>query len=83
MSFTLVIFISNLHMFSLGNYMVFEYKGWKLYCRDVALKTGKIQRIYFFSKNEPKSGTPCDLPKGYRVIEAKTKGSGMPYITKH
>jgi len=30
--------------------MVFEYEGWSLYTRDVNLKGGRIQTIYFFSK---------------------------------
>ena len=63
--------------------MVFTHRGWTLYTRDVELRSGRNQTIYFFGKNKPKSGTPCDMPKGYRVKEAKTKGSGMPYITKH
>jgi len=63
--------------------MVFTYNGWTLYTLNVKLTSGKVQAIYFFSKKKPKRGVPCDMPKGYRVKEAKTKGSGMPYITKH
>ena len=63
--------------------MVFTYKGWTLYTRNVTLKGGRKQTIYFFSKKTPKSGTPCDKPEEYGVKEAKTKGSGMPYLTKH
>jgi hypothetical protein len=63
--------------------MTYTYKGWILHTREVNLKGGKSQKIYFFSKSNPKTGIPCDLPEGYRVKEAKTKGSGMPYLTKH
>ena len=64
--------------------MYFTYKGWTLYQRKVELKGGGgSQIIYFFSKGKPNSGTPSEMPNGYRVLEAKTKGSGMPYLTKH
>lgn len=63
--------------------MVFTHNKWTLYKRNVKLKGGKNQTIYFFSKKTPKSGIPCDMPEGYRIKEAKTKGSGMPYLTKH
>ena len=41
--------------------MVYKYKSSKgkeyiLYTRDVKLKGGKIQTIYFFSARKPKSG---------------------------
>jgi len=63
--------------------MVFKYKDWTLYYKDVTLKGGINQRIYFFAKNIPKSGTVCDLPEGYRLLKTdETRGSGMPYITK-
>ena len=62
--------------------MAFVYKDWTLHCRNVTLKGGKTVTIYFFSKKKPKSGKPCDMPEGYRVKEARTKGSGMPYVTK-
>ena len=42
--------------------MVFKHEGWTLYKKDVKLKGGKIQTIYYFSKGTPKSGTPCDKP---------------------
>ena len=47
--------------------MAFTHEGWTLYCRDVKLKGGKNQKIYFFSKRTPKSGTPCDKPANYNV----------------
>ncbi len=60
--------------------MVYEQNGWKLYKRDVTLKGGRNQTIYFFSKRSPKSGTPCDLPPGYVV--GVNKRTGLPYLKK-
>jgi len=60
--------------------MSFEYEGWTLYTREVELKGGRIQRIYFFSKRSPKSGTPCDKPDGYTV--GVNKRTGLPYLKK-
>ena len=60
--------------------MVYTYEGWTLYCKDVKLKGGKIQTIYFFSKRRPKSGTPCNLPDGYKV--EVNKRTGLPYLKK-
>ena len=62
--------------------MVFTYKGWTLYTRYVNLKGGRNQRIYFFAKNEPKSGEPCDIPQGWGIKQSKNSGSGMPYLRK-
>lgn len=62
--------------------MTYTYKDWTLYKRDVKLKGGKNQTIYFFAKRKPKSGVPCDMPEGYRLLESKASGSGMPYVTK-
>ena len=64
--------------------MAYTYKDWTLHKRDVKLKGGKNQTIYFFAKKKPKSGGPCDMPEGYRLLKTNEKrGSGMPYITKH
>ena len=64
--------------------MVYKYKDWALYKRDITLKGGKNQTIYFFAKGKPKSGTPCDMPEGYKLLKTdESKGSGMPYLTKH
>lgn len=51
-----------------------------LHTRDVELKGGRKQTIYFFSKkgNTPKSGNPCDLPGGKEVgINSRT---GLPFL---
>ena len=60
--------------------MVFKYEGWTLYTRDVKLKGGKNQTIYFFSKRTPKSGRPCEMPSGYSV--GINKRTGLPYLKK-
>jgi hypothetical protein len=60
--------------------MVYTHGDWKLYKRDVKLKGGKMQTIYFFSRRTPKSGTPCDLPNGYKV--EINKRTGLPYLRK-
>ena len=60
--------------------MAFMYEGWTLYCREVELKGGKKQMIYFFSKRKPKSGNPCEKPSGYKV--GVNKRTGLPYLKK-
>ena len=47
-------------------------KGIKHYLRylDVKLRSGKLERVYFFTKNEKYSkGEPCDLPDDREVFE--------------
>jgi hypothetical protein len=39
-----------------------------LNCKDVTLRGGKVQRIYYFSKDQ-RPETACDLPEGYKVQE--------------
>jgi hypothetical protein len=60
--------------------MVYTQGDYKLYTRDVELKGGKVQTIYFFSKRIPKSGKTCDLPSGYEV--GVNKRTGLPYLKK-
>ena len=60
--------------------MAYQYEGWTLYTRDVKLKGGRNQTIYFFSKRQPKSGTPCDKPANYSV--GVNKRTGLPYLKK-
>ncbi|PKK86007.1 MAG: hypothetical protein CVT48_03000 [Thermoplasmata archaeon HGW-Thermoplasmata-1] len=60
--------------------MAYKHEGYTLYSREVELKGGRMQRIYFFSKGEPKSGAPCDKPAGYMVgVNSRTK---LPYLKK-
>ena len=60
--------------------MVYKHENWTLYCKDVTLKGGINQTIYFFNKRTPKSGNPCDLPNGYTV--GVNKRTGLPYLKK-
>ena len=60
--------------------MTFTHEGWTLYTRDVKLKGGRNQTIYFFSKRTPKSGSPCDKPANYMV--GVNKRTGLPYLKK-
>lgn len=60
--------------------MAYTHGDYTLYKRDVQLKGGKMQTIYFFSKKTPKSGTPCELPMGYKV--EVNKRTGLPYLKK-
>jgi len=58
----------------------YEKNGYRLYMKEVKLKSGKVQTIYFFSRKKPKSGKRCVLPDGYKV--AINKRSGMPYLKR-
>ena len=66
--------------------MAYEYrsrksgKNYTLFTRDVKLKGGKQQTIYFFSARSPKSGSRCDLPNGYKVVE--NPRTGLPFLKK-
>ncbi len=59
---------------------IFTYGEYTLYKREVTLVNGKTLTIYFFSKHEPHSGTPCPLPEGYEV--GINERSNMPYLQK-
>ncbi len=61
--------------------MTYKHGDWNLYSRDVRLKGGRNQTIYFFSKRTPKSGTTCDMPNGYKV--EVNKRTGLPYLKKN
>ena len=55
-------------------------KMYTLFTREVTLKGGQRQRIYFFSARKPKSGTPTDKPMGYDVkVNPRT---GLPFLKK-
>ncbi|AKM78842.1 MAG: hypothetical protein UX85_C0004G0147 [Candidatus Beckwithbacteria bacterium GW2011_GWB1_47_15] len=64
--------------------MAYSYKNSKgvtyyLHYKDVTLRGGKKQRIYFFAR-DVRSGALDDLPSGYEVME--TKRTGMPVLKK-
>ena len=58
----------------------YKYGEYTLYSTLVRLRNEKMQLIYFFSKQKPKSGTPVTLPDGFEV--EKSKRSGLPYLKK-
>jgi hypothetical protein len=64
--------------------MAYRYttsKGdWTLYNRQVQLNGGRNQTIYFFSRGEPRSGAPADMPTGYTVMVAEK--TGLPILRK-
>ena len=64
--------------------MAYEFtnsKGVKYYLhfKDVNLKGGRIQRIYFFAR-DVRQGALNSVPAGYKVEE--TKKTGMPILKK-
>ena len=64
--------------------MAYEFtnsKGVKYYLhfKDVNLKGGRQQRIYFFAR-DVRDGALDDVPDGYKVIE--TQRTGMPILKK-
>jgi hypothetical protein len=64
--------------------MAYSYKNSKgqtyiLHTRDVVLKNGRKQTIYFFAR-EARAGALDAVPAGYMVVE--TKRTGMPVLKK-
>ena len=64
--------------------MAYEFtnsKGVKYYLhfKDVNLKGGRVQRIYFFAR-DIRPGSLDDVPAGYQVME--TERTGMPILKK-
>jgi hypothetical protein len=60
--------------------MAYEHGAYKLYSKQVKLKNGRNQTIYFFAKKTPKSGTPADLPSGFAVkVNQRTT---LPYLKR-
>lgn len=45
-----------------------------LHKKDVVLRGGKAQTIYFFAKAEGGKGEPTELPEGYEPIENPRNG---------
>ena len=50
-----------------------------LHFKDVQLKGGKIQRLYFFAK-DIRDGSLDAVPEGYEVME--TERTGLPVLKK-
>ena len=64
--------------------MAYEFtnsKGVKYYLhyKDVNLKGGRQQRIYFFAR-DVRSGSLDEVPAGFKVVE--TERTGMPILKK-
>jgi len=64
--------------------MAYSYKNSKgvtyyLHYKDVNLRGGKQQRIYYFAR-DVRSGSLDAVPAGYKVVE--TKRTGMPVLKK-
>ena len=60
--------------------MAFQHNGYTLHAREIELKGGHKQVIYFFSQRNPKSGIPVEMPEGYAVVV--NKRTGLPYLKK-
>jgi hypothetical protein len=50
-----------------------------LHTRQVTLKNGRVQTIYFFAR-DIRDGAIPEVPEGYMVVE--TKRTGMPVLKK-
>ena len=65
-------------------YSVTNSKGQQyfLHMKDVTLKGGRLQRIYFFAKQlRPEKGTPIDaMPAGR--IQVENPRTGLPVLKK-
>jgi len=58
----------------------FKYGDYTLYTKEVTLRGGRKQRIYFFSKNGKDDAEPCAKPEGYEIkVNEKT---GLPFLKK-
>ncbi len=60
--------------------MAYEHNGYVLHKREVELKGGRKQTIYYFCKagNKPKSGAPCEKPDN-KVVGINQR-TGLPYL---
>lgn len=61
--------------------MTYKFENWGLYKTDVQIHNGLIKTLYFFTKWQPKKGTPCDLPEGYTVDV--NERIGLPYLKRN
>lgn len=50
-----------------------------LHYKDVTLRGGRKQRIYYFARDE-RDGSLDSVPAGYKVVE--TQRTGMPVLKK-
>ncbi len=64
--------------------MAYEFKNSRgvsyfLHSREVSLKGGRLQTIYFFAR-DVRPGALDSVPAGYQVVE--TAKTGMPILKK-
>lgn len=62
------------------NFVYTDTKGqdWYLHTKEVTLRNGHTQTIYFFSRDEREGR--CELPAGFEVME--TARTGMPVLRR-
>jgi len=58
----------------------FRHGDYTLYEKEIVTKSGKKQKVRFFSKGKPDEGEPIELPDGYEIKE--NKKTGVPYLRK-
>lgn len=68
----------------MANAKAFSYTNSKgqtyyLHTKEVTLKNGRVQRIYFFAR-DIRDGALAEVPKGYEVME--TKRTSMPVLKR-
>jgi len=51
-----------------------------LHTKEVTLRGGRKQRIYYFAREEKAPDTLDDMPEGYEVVE--NKRTGLPMLKK-
>ena len=51
---------------------------YKLHMKDVTLKGGRLQRIYFFAREVREDGAVDALPAGYMTVE--NPRTGLPVL---
>jgi predicted AAA+ superfamily ATPase len=51
-------------------------KTYFLHTKDVVLKGGRNQTIYYFAKDERSNS--CDLPDGKKIVE--NEKTGLPFV---
>jgi hypothetical protein len=66
-------------------FMTFAYKNSKdqtyyLHSKEVTLRGGRQQRIYWFAKEVKEESALDEVPEGYEVIESQR--TGLPILRK-
>lgn len=58
----------------------YTHGDYTLYTKEVVMRGGRKQWIFFFSKKVPEDATPIALPEGYMV--GVNKKTGLPFLKK-